>query len=83
MMSSSDSSEKRDRFEPLKGSPVLQRGLRRNSISLPVLNEADLDLIRSLHMQVADTSETDFNLPVINKHTTCYNLSKQLTEFQK
>ncbi|CAO1393790.1 unnamed protein product [Diamesa hyperborea] len=58
---SSDSSEKRDRFGPLKGSPVMQRGLRRNSISLPALNEVDLDALRSLHMQATDTSETDIS----------------------
>ncbi|CAO1409357.1 unnamed protein product [Diamesa serratosioi] len=58
---SSDSSEKKDRFGPLKGSPILQRGLRRNSISLPALNEVDLDALRSLHMQATDTSETDIS----------------------
>ena len=67
MLSSCDSSEKRDRFGPLKGSPVLQRGLRRNSISLPALNEADLDLLRTLHMQDTDSSETDFSKENISK----------------
>ena len=61
MPSSSDSSEKRNLFGPLKGSPVMQRGLRRNSISLPALNEVDLDALRSLHMQATDTSETDIS----------------------
>lgn len=61
MPSSSDLSEKRDRFGSMKGSPVIQRGLRRNSISLPALNEVDLDALRSLHMQTTDTSETDIS----------------------
>lgn len=72
-MSSSDSSEKRDRFGPLKGSPVLQRGLRRNSISLPVLNEADLDLLRSLHMQGTENSETDSSKQLLTTLTVSQN----------
>lgn len=77
-MSSSDSSEKRDRFGPLKGSPVLQRGLRRNSISLPALNEADLDLLRSLNIQGSEASKTVSKLPVSNSDKSFYYSSQAM-----
>lgn len=56
-------SERRDKPGPLeserRGSPgLLSKGLRRNSISMPVLNEFDLDKLRALHMK-ATSDQSD------------------------
>lgn len=57
-------SEKRDKPGPLaselirKIEPSNLGVMRRNSISMPVLNEMDLDQLRSLHMQACESRET-------------------------
>lgn len=56
-------SEKRDKAGPLASEmkrmePSSLGVMRRNSISMPVLNEMDLDALRSLHMQAIESSDT-------------------------
>ena len=43
--------------------------LRRNSISMPVLNEMDLDALRSLHMKAVESSETMSSKESLSKIT--------------
>jgi hypothetical protein len=56
-------SERRDKPGPLaselqRAAEVSNLGvMRRNSISMPVLNEMDLDALRSLHMKAVESSE--------------------------
>ncbi|CAG9808813.1 unnamed protein product [Chironomus riparius] len=58
-------SEKRDKPGPLISdlvktvSEAPAVGLRRNSFSMPALNEIDLDALRSLHMQAVDDEHDD------------------------
>lgn len=58
-------SEKRDKPGPLISdfvksiSEAPAVGLRRNSFSMPALNEIDLDALRSLHMQAVDDNNDD------------------------
>lgn len=58
-------SERRDKPGPLvsdmqKSNEVSNLGgMRRNSISMPVLNENDLDLLRNLHMKAVESDTMD------------------------
>lgn len=57
-------SEGHDRPGPLAsemrrvGEVSMLNVMRRNSISMPVLNEIDLDALRNLHMQAVESNET-------------------------
>lgn len=56
-------SEKRDKAGPLASEMARMETsslgvMRRNSISMPVLNEMDLDALRNLHMQAIESSDT-------------------------
>lgn len=74
-------SEKRDRPGPLASD--LQRAaevseisnlgvMRRNSISMPVLNENDLDALRNLYTKAVDTSDSKESLTKITVSFFCF-----------
>lgn len=80
-------SEKRDKPGPLASDmqrPIEASNLgvmRRNSISMPVLNESDLDALRNLHMKAVESSETMDSQDSLTKITvSCCLLADMFNE---